>query len=190
MQVTEKTREKIKERADKMSDFLKMEYLELCLKQIRDVNVLRFCSLELSKLYERTSMFSDAVKYTELFESLCASDRERTMAALRETELLIKGGQYERADSSFKKALINAKESEKFEIKKRIIDLYKSEAEKFEKLNRYNWATKAYEKLLKLVSDHEKIEAKKRLFNLYKKLGKVKESLEIEKELQRLSFIN
>ena len=71
------------------------------------------------------------------------------------------------------------------EIETKIINLYKSEAEKFEKTNKNALALKVYERLAKAVKDSEKPEIKKKVLVLYKKLGKVRESIELERELQR-----
>jgi len=185
MQVLEKTRGEIEARASKMSDFLKMEYLENCMKQLHDVEILRYCYLELSKLYERNVMYTEAIKYIAKFQEVCITQREKIQAYIREIELLIKSGNYDRVEFAYHKIADIAPAKELFELENKVISLYKQEAEKFEKQSKNAWALKAYERLLKLVKDSEKKQVKEKLLVLYKKLGKVRESLELERELQR-----
>jgi len=183
MQVLEKTKEEIKTKAEKMSDFLKMEYLESCLIKNLNIDVIRYCYKELSRLYEKRKMFSEAAKYACKFQGVCINQKEKTNAQLKEIELLIKGGFYDNADMASKKLLSSLNEREKIIIKKIIISIYKIEASKLEISNKNSSALKIYERLINLVSEDEKNEIKTKLFILYKKLGKIKESLKIEKEL-------
>ncbi len=185
MQVLEKTKAEIEARASKMSDFLKMEYLEDCSKKFSDIEILRLCFAELSKLYEKNVMYPEAIKYIEKFQEVCISTREKIQAFVREIELLIKGGYYDRVNFAYNKLLEIATPKEVFEIENKIIAMYKSEAEKFEKTNKNTLALKVYERLVKAVKDSEKPEIKKKILVLYKKLGKVRESLELERELAR-----
>lgn len=185
MQVLEKTKGEIEARASKMSDFLRMEYLEDCSKKFSDIEILRYCYAELSKLYERNVMYPDAVKYIEKFQEVCISQREKIQAYVREIELLIKGGFYDRVNFAYNKLLEIATPKEIYEIENKIIAMYKAEAEKFEKTNKNALALKVYERLVKAVNEPEKKEMKKKLLIFYKKLGKIRESLELERELER-----
>ncbi|MFA5857388.1 MAG: hypothetical protein WC867_08555 [Candidatus Pacearchaeota archaeon] len=183
MQVFEKTRGEIEARASKMSDFLKMEYLESCLKKLPDIEIHRFCYQELSKLYEKNHMYPDAIKYIINFQEITISRREKINAFLREIELLIKGGYYDRVDYSYKKLNENMNEKELYDVEIKIKEFYKTEIKNLERSNRYAPLLKAYEKLVKLTTGEEKIEMKKKILFLYRKLGKVRESIELEREL-------
>jgi tetratricopeptide (TPR) repeat protein len=185
MQILEKNKNEIQARAEKMSDFLRMEYLENVMRKFTDIDILRYSYNELSRLYEGRGMYPEAVKYIAKFQEICISGREKMMAIVREAELYIKGGFYDRAESAVKKALETANEKDRLEIRKKIIDLYKIEAAKFEKSSKISASAKVYEKLIHLLPEAEKIDIKKRLLETYKKLGKVRESLELEKELGR-----
>ncbi|VVB78190.1 Uncharacterised protein [uncultured archaeon] len=187
MQVLEKNRGEIEAKASRMSDFLKMEYLEEVSKKFSDVEILRYCYSELSKLYEKNIMYPESIKYIEKFQEVCISQREKMQAYTREIELLIKGGYYDRVNFAYNKILEVATPKEIYEIENKIILMYKSEGEKFEKTNKNALALKVYERLAKApaVKDPEKQEIKKKLLVLYKKLGKVRESLELERELGR-----
>ncbi|MGV8151540.1 MAG: hypothetical protein ACP5OG_00510 [Candidatus Nanoarchaeia archaeon] len=185
MQVLEKNRQEVQAKADRMSDFLKMEYLENVIKKLNDIDVLRYSYLELSRLYEGRKMYPEAVKYIAKFQEICISSREKAIAFTKEAEILIHGGFYERASMAFKRASELSSELEKRELKNKIAGLLKSEADKAERANRPGAALKAYENLINYVSDAEKPEVKARVLILYKKLGKVRESLELEREMQR-----
>jgi tetratricopeptide (TPR) repeat protein len=185
MQVLEKNKKEIEEKALKMSEFLRMEYLENCLKKFTDVEILRYCYAELSRLYERNVMYTESIKYIAKFQEVAISPRDKLQAYVREIELLIKSGSYDRVEYCYNRLFQIVNPKELFEIETKIIALYRGEGEKFEKTNKNSLALKVYEKLLKLVKDSEKLDVKKKLFGLYKKLGKVRESLEIEREIGR-----
>ena len=185
MQILEKNRGEVEVRASKMSDFLKMEYLENCARTFRDIEILRYCYSELSKLYEKNIMYPEAIKYIEKFQEVCISQREKIQAYIREIELLIKGGFYERVNFAYNKIFETASPKEIAEIETKIINMYKSEAEKFEKSNKNALALRVYERLARAVKDSEKPEIKNKILILYKKLGKVRESIELERELHR-----
>ncbi len=186
MQILERTKSEVVAKAEKMSDFLRMEYLENCTKKFMDKEILIYCFSELARLYERNVMYPDAIKYLARFEEVSQTNREKIQAYMKEIELLIKAGLYERIEFSLKKAKDISTAREIFEIEQKTIQLLKEEAAKYDKLNKYSPAAKAYEKLLFFIkSPDEKIEIKKRLVNLYNKLGRVRDSIELERELNR-----
>ena len=187
MQVLEKKREEIEARVNTMSDFLKMEYLESCLKANLDINVCKYCYKKLSELYENKIMYPEAVKNMARFEELCAGEMEKIAAIVKEAELLIKAGKYEPAEYLYKKAMSLADESKKYEIKRSMIRFYEQEAMNFEKMNKQAGALKIYERLVNLVTDAEKTQVKKRMFELYQKLGKVKEYIRLKAEMDKES---
>lgn len=185
MQILEKSKSEVVARAEKMSDFLRMEYLENCIRKFMDREILRYCFQELSRLYERNVMYPDAIKYLARYEEVCLTNKEKIQAYMKEMELLVKAGLYDRIEFSFNKIKEIASLKEITEIKQRIIQLLREEAAKYDKANKSTPASKAYEKLLQLVMPEEKNEIKQRLVYLYNKLGKVRESIELERELQR-----
>ena len=186
MQILERTKDEVIKKAEKMSDFLRMEYLENCSKKFIDKEILRYCFLELARLYERNVMYPDAIKYLARYEEVAATGREKIQAYQKEIELLIKAGLYDRIEFSLKKAKDIALPKEILEIEQKTHQLLKDEAAKYDKLNKYSPATKAYEKLLQFSKNQdEKTEIKRRLVYLYNKLGRVRESIELERELNR-----
>jgi hypothetical protein len=185
MQVQERNLKEIQEKAGRMSDFLRMEYLESAAEKFHEVEIHRYCYLELSRLYEARKMYSDAIKYIFKYQETLVIQTEKNKAMFKEIELLIRAGQYERADLLVKKLMENSKEKEKFELIRKVVDEYKKEALVFEKQSKNAALAKVYEKLLFYLSDAEKNDFKRKLAGAYKKLGKVRESLELERSLER-----
>jgi len=186
MQVLERDKREIEIRVSKMSDFLKMEYLESCLKKFTDHEIQKFCTLELAKLYESKSMYPEAIKYIFKFQEITGNPAEKKKAAQKEIELLIRGGYYEKADAVVKKTAAIMNDIERMELKRNIIMSYKAIAERAEKSGRNAESAKVYEKLVNYVSDNEKNEIKRKLLDSYKKLGKIRESIELEHDLERV----
>ena len=185
MQILERTKSEVQARAEKMSDFLRMEYLENCTKKFIDKDALSYCFLELSRLYERNVMFPDAIKYLSRFEEIAQTNTEKRTAYLKEIELSIKAGFLDKVEFIHKKIKEITTPKDMKEIEQKIIDLYKLEAAKYDRANKCSPALKIYERLLQLVKPEEKIEIKRKLAFLYNKLGRVKESIEMERDLQR-----
>ena len=116
MQVQERDLKEIQQKAGRMSDFLRMEYLESVVAKFHDVNIHRYCYLELSRLYEMRKMYSDAIKYIFKYQETLVIQSEKNNALVKEMELLISAGQYERADLIVKKLMETIKEKEKYEL--------------------------------------------------------------------------
>ena len=185
MQILEKNKLEIEQKAGKMSDFLKMEYLEECTKKFHDIEILRYCYSELSKLYEKRNMFSEAIKNMTKFKEFCILQKEKTECFKKEIELYIRNGNYERAEMVFREGIHELKDTDRLELKRKIIEAYKQEMARFEKANMMSGALKVYEKLAHHLVDKERNEVRKKMVIAYKKLGRIRESLELERELNR-----
>jgi hypothetical protein len=92
---------------------------------------------------------------------------------------------YERADAAYKEALKHVSERDRFEVKRKIIDFYRKEAMQFEKSMRVSGSLKVYEKLVHYLTDSEKVEVQKKMLECYKKIGKVRESIELERQMTK-----
>ncbi|MEN9626763.1 MAG: hypothetical protein RL557_1091 [archaeon] len=184
MQMME-TKEEIVAKANSMSDFLKMEYLEKCAMRVKDTDVLRYCYGELMKLYEGRIMYSDALKYLAKLQSLATFSRDKFQLYEKEIDICIKAGNYERVADAFKSATKLVGEIDAINLRRKIIKWYQLEAQKFEQTNKQVSALRVYERLIPLLTDTERNETKKKLLVIYKKLGKVKESIELEKGMYR-----
>jgi len=185
MQILERTKSEVQAKAEKMSDFLRMEYLENCSRKFTDSETLKYCYFELSKLYERNVMYPDALKYLARYEEVSQINSEKRTAYLKEIELLIKAGYFDKVEFTLKKIKDITQPKEMPAIELKIIDTYKQEAAKFERGNKFSPALKIYERLLHIVRPEEKTEVKKKLVFIYNRLGKVKEAIEMERDLQR-----
>lgn len=175
MIIQEKTRGEVEQKLGMMSDFLKMEYLENCIKQHRDFEIKKFCNMKLAGLYENRNMFLEAARNMTAAADMAVTFKEKAQAYMQETGLWIKAGQYERAEEAFRKALASGNTQEKFEMKRSIKELYKKQALSLEKSGRNTNALKIYQKLLEMSDDAEKTGVKNKLLELYKRLGKIRE---------------
>jgi tetratricopeptide (TPR) repeat protein len=109
---------------------------------------------------------------------------EKIKYFVKEGELCIKAGNFQRADEAMKKAMAEANAIEKNDIYFTMKNFYKQQAETYERnLKRAN-AARVYEKLLEMkITDAERKEIKEKLLVIYDKLGKVKEYLILKKGL-------
>ena len=184
MLVQEKTRGEVEQKLGMMSDFLKMEYLESCIKQHRDFEIKKFCNLKLADLYAGRNMFLEAARNAAAAAELAATFKEKMQAYMKETELWIKASQYERAEEAFRKALASGNTQEKFEMKRAIKELYKKQALVYEKSGRNSNALRIYQKVIEIADESEKLEIKKKLLELYKRLGKIREYSVLQAQLE------
>lgn len=185
MQILEKNKEEVQKKAESMSDFLRMEYLENCSRYFKEPDILIYSYKELAKLYERRSLYSDALKYLGKLHEFCKQNKDKINVYLKETELLIRGGYYDNAQGAYKSALKISNSVEKYEIKKEMVNILVREINRLEKEKRNVKLQKVYEMLMPFLSDKERTVIRKRLVIIYQKLGKVRESIEIEKTITR-----
>ncbi|MBS3080800.1 hypothetical protein J4221_04985 [Candidatus Pacearchaeota archaeon] len=183
MQILERSKDEVISKAETMSDFLKMEYLEKCSERFSDSLILQYCYSELVRLYQGRVMYSDALKYLAKLQSLTISPKEKLHLYEKEIELFIKSGQYDHVIGSYKEAIKLTNELGELELRRKVIQFFKDEAIKLERSKKYAALTKLYERLIIWLTDMEKNEFKKKLFEIYKKLGKVRESIELEKKI-------
>ncbi len=185
MQIKETTRQEVEEKSSKMSDFLKMEYLENCIKSHISLDVKKFAHVQLSDLYEKRNMFTEAAKHKASLAELTTTFKDKKNAFVQEAELWVKAARFPEADNAVKKAMACANTIEKQEIKEIIKQIYKNQASLNLKKQKNATALKFYEKLssLELIED-EKKDVRKNLLFLYDKLGKVREFYKIKKIIE------
>jgi len=177
MIVREKTRPEIETKLRSMSDFLKMEYLENCLKQ-QDLahDVKRFVHQNLALLYEPRSMFSEAAKNMESVADVSVTFKDKIDAFLKVIELYVKAGMFDMADNALRKAMSCANASQRVNIRMNVKEMYKNQAIKYEKIDKPGNAMKIYEKMMALEEDvSAKNEIKRKLLPIYERLGKIRE---------------
>ncbi len=184
MNTNEFTRRAIEEKIAAMGDYVKISYLSNSLKKSLDFDTRKFVLTTLSRLYEDRKMLNEAGKMLSFSADINTTFNGKITDFLKSTELFIKGGSYDEADMSFKKALAVANTSQKTELKKRVKDMYQVQAKEYLARDKRKNAVKAYEKLLSLDLDpQEKDAIKAKLVVLYESLGKVREFYNMRKSL-------
>ena len=168
-------------------DMIKMEYLENCLKKQLPFDTKKFVHTKLSALYEARLMTGAAARNMKEVIELTASPKEKKDAYLKTIELMIKEGNLLGAEDLLNKALgsINSL-IEKHEYKERMNQMYENEALKLEKTGRVNHATKIYERIF--ATDTNNITIIKKLAQNYTRLGKIRESINMQNILKNKGF--
>jgi len=157
-------------------EFVQMDHLNRFLKKNPPLDVKKFIYLNLAEIYSKKSMFGEAAKtYNNLaINSITFTDKIKYH--VKEAEYYIKAGEYTQSDEAVKKAITEANATERNEIHLSIRELYKRQAEAYERELRRNNAIKVYEKLISMnISSAEKDEIKNKLLKLYEKIGKFNE---------------
>ncbi len=173
-----------KELADK-GDFVQIDYLTNFLKESMTRDMKKFVFIKLAELYEKTGMLKEAAKNHSDAALISIPFAEKINHYVKEAELYIKTGDFEKAEEARKKAMSEANSAEKDEIYLTIKDFYKKEAETYERGLKRAHAARFYEKLLEMrISDSERKEIKEKLMDIYEKLGKTKEYLILKKGLR------
>ncbi|MBU2562244.1 MAG: hypothetical protein KKF68_01120 [Nanoarchaeota archaeon] len=167
----------IEETLNGKGDFVQIDYLTRFLKENPPIDIKRFVYYKLAVIYEKKCLFSEAAKMYENMAIISIAFSEKIKNYVKETELFIKAGLFDRADEAMKKAMSDANANQRAEIYFSIKTFYKNQAEIYERELRKNNAAKIYEKLLEMnLQESERQEIKKNLLFLYEKLGKFRES--------------
>ena len=169
--------------ADK-GDFVQIDYLTNFLREPLSMDMKKFVFLKLAELYEKTSMLKEAAKNYNGAAMVSILFSEKVKHFVKEAELYIRAGDFEKADEARKKAMSEANSAEKGEIYFTIKNFYKKEAETYEKNLKKAHAARVYERLLEMkISDSERKEIREKLMDIYDRLGKTKEYLILKKGL-------
>ncbi len=157
-------------------EFVQINYIERFIKKDLPLEIKKFSYLKLAEIYEGKGMFSNAAKSFESAAALSIAFSEKIRNFMKATELYIKSGLFDTADYSMKRAIAEANSREKRDIILSVKNMYRNQAEAYEREKRRNNAVRIYEKLLEMdISEDERREIKKRLLGLYEKLGKLRE---------------
>jgi len=163
-------------------DFVKIDHLTRILNNPIPTDIKKFVYLKLAEVYEKRFMFNNAAKMYEHIAIISIAFFEKIKYHLKEAEILIKTGDFNQVENAVKKAMHNANIIEKQDIYYSMRDLYKKQAEVYERDLKRNHASKIYEKLLEMnLSAIERDKIKEKLLNLYEKLGKFKEASHLKK---------
>ena len=170
------SRREVEEKIAGMGDFVKMHFLNGCLKRQIDFDTRRFVLLKLGELYEERRMFLEAGKMIANAAPINPIEKGKVADLMKATEMLIKGGNFDDADITFDRAAAYCNEQQKWEIKQKRIELFKKQADEYIKKDKRQNALDAYEKLLSFnLTQDERKDAQKTLLDLYSKLGRIRE---------------
>lgn len=177
------TRREVEEKISKIGDYVKMDFLQQCLKKQLDFDTRKFVLVKLSQIYESRKMYLEAGKLLRAAAEINVTYDGKISDYMKSTDLYIKAGAFDESDISFAKAIGSATEIQKNGLKTKRKDMIKMQADEFMKRDKRAHALTAYEKLLSLpeVSPSEKKDIQNSLLGLYQKLGKVREFGNLQK---------
>ncbi len=186
MDVREVTRREVEAKLATVGDYVKMDYLQACLKKQLDFDTKKFVLTKLSGIYESRKMFLEAGRLTRISADINTTYDGKIGDFVRSAELFIKGGNFSEADVSVVKALADATQKQKVQIKSKIKEHYKLQASELLKRDKRKNAMDVYQKILTMpeLTVDEKKDAQLKLLNLYEKLGKIKEYSSLKRQIQ------
>jgi hypothetical protein len=160
----------------KMGDYVKIDNLTRFLGENLPGDIKRLCFGRLGETYESKGMFSDAAKSYHGVAQYAVTFAEKIKAHLKEAELYVKAGFYEKADEAARKAMGDANSIQKQEVVNKLKEFYLKQVNEYEKSQRRNNSVKLYEKMFNMaLFGKEKEDIKQKLLYLYQQLGKSNE---------------
>ncbi len=183
------TRRDVEARLAVVGDYVKMDYLQACLKKPLDFDTKRFVLVKLSEVYEARKMFLEAGKMIRIAADINTTFDGKIKDFVKSMELLVKGGNFDEADISFNKALAMANERQKLEIKIKRKDMLKRQADEYMKKDRRKNAMDVYEKMQEIdLTAQEKKDVRDKLLYLYEKLGKIKDYMNLKNNVNSVGI--
>ena len=179
------TRKDMEQKLAVVGDYVKMDYLQQCLKKQLDFDTRKFALLTLATIYETRGMHLEAARLLRNAAEINTTYEGKMQDFMRSTGEFIKGSSYDEAHLSCMKALGCVAEKSKSSVKEAYKKLYFTHAEELIKKDKRKHALEAYERILSLdmLTPEEKRKAQVAALPLYEKLGKVKEFLALKKQL-------
>ena len=180
-------RKEIEEKLQNVGDYVKMDFLQNCLRQQLDFDTRKFVLIKLAGAYELRRMFLAAAKLMKDAADINTTYQGKIDDFVKSGELFIKAGKYVRAEESFSRAFASANSAQTDQIKMSRRELYKSQARLYLNKDRRHGAMLTYEKLLTLGLDiEERRKVEDALLDLYDKLGKIKEYYSLRRSMGKL----
>jgi len=171
------SKREIEEDIKSVGDYVQIDRLNNFLNTGPPMDIKKFIYLKLSEIYENKSMFNDAANCFNNAALITITYVEKIKYYTKEAEMYIKGGHFEKVESSMRKAMNNANTIQKPQIEEDIRNMYKTLAEDYATGDKRSHAVKIYEKLLTMkISDEEKAEIKEKLKALYTSLGRYQDA--------------
>ncbi|HLC53001.1 MAG TPA: hypothetical protein VJK03_00515, partial [Candidatus Nanoarchaeia archaeon] len=123
------TRREIEARLAKVGDYVKMDYLQACLKRNLDFDTKKYALTTLAAIYESRRMFLEAGKMTRAAAEINTTFEGKMSDFMKSMQLFIAGGNFEEAEISFAKALACSDGMQKERIKLQRREAYKKQAQ-------------------------------------------------------------
>ena len=186
------TRKEVEAKLASVGDYVKMDFLQQCLKKNIDFDTKRFVMTRLSSIYESRLMFLEAAKLMRVVAYINTTFDGKYNDFSKSMELYIKAGEFDQADLSFKKAMACGNERQKLALKIKMKDIYKNRAKEMMLKDKRKNAMDIYEKIASLpfLDAAERKDAQANLLQLYQKLGKIKEYYALDKNIKNPQSIN
>jgi tetratricopeptide (TPR) repeat protein len=184
LDLKEKTlsRQEIEAKLAVSGDFVKMDYLQACLKKLLDFDTKRFVMIKLASVYESRMMYLESGKLMRAVADINTTFDGKLNDFLKSMNLFVKANAFGEADVSYKKAIGMATPIQKNSIKLKLKEAYKARAKELMEKDRRKNALDIYERMASLeLNPFEKKEVQEALLKLYEKLGKVKEYYNLQK---------
>ena len=180
------TRREIEARLAKVGDYVKMDYLQACLKRNLDFDTKKYALTTLAAIYESRRMFLEAGKMTRAAAEINTTFEGKMSDFMKSMQLFIAGGNFEEAEISFAKALACSDGMQKERIKLQRREAYKKQAQEYFKKDKRKHAMETFERLLNLtdLTPNERRETQVVLLGLYEKLGKITEYDNLRRTMQ------
>lgn len=180
------TRREVEAKLASVGDYVKMDFLQQCLKKNIDFDTKRFVMTRLSAIYETKQMFLEAGKLMRAVADINTTFEGKYNDFAKSMELYIKAAEFDEADLSFKKALACGNVKQKDALKAKIKDIYKTRAAELLKRDKRKNAMDLYERLVALpfLDVVERKNAQTTLVQLYQKLGKIREFYNLQRDMQ------
>lgn len=185
MEMRSITRKEVEEKLAISGDFVKMDFLQRCLKMNIDFDTKRFVMIKLSSIYESRQMYLEAAKLIRNVADINTTFEGKYNDFTKALELFIKASDYDEAELTFKKALTCASAKQKDVLRAKMKDSYRTKANEMLKKDKRKNAMDAWERFLELpfINEAERSEAQAALSTLYHKLGKIREYTAIKRAI-------
>jgi tetratricopeptide (TPR) repeat protein len=182
------TRREVEAKLSTVGDYVKMDFLQQCLKKQIDFDTRKFVLTKLASIYEDRKMFLEAARLWRASADINTTYEGKKNDFIKSTELYINGGNYVEADVSFQKALACVTEKNRPPLRAKIKEHYKIKAREMISRDKRKNAMEIYEHLNGMVGMDldpvEKKELQSKLLDLYNKLGKIREYSALQRAIQ------
>jgi len=166
-----------------ISDELRAEFLENCLRKKLGDSVRKNVHIALAQIYEKKRWYGNASR--NITSALLCTNiyREKIELNMKLGKLNLLDDKHILSRDAFKMAMDIANSEEKEKLSNEVKNIYLNGAKSLEEKGKLSRAVSIYEYSLDLLNEDERIKAKQRLMILYEKLGRIKDFMRLKREL-------